>query len=192
MMRQRSDVGIRASVSSECHERALVQPDASLGRDRLLDRQSGKLVPKRDARALRGQDARSQALIETVDELARERIQQRQLELPGNDRDGVEQPPRRRRQARGPCKHCVAHTLRDLLASRREHLGDEERVAARAAVQLLGIDSVRAGQLRDRSSRQRIQLHPPGAAHQLSQHEPKLVRPVKLVVTIAGQQQRGS
>jgi hypothetical protein len=70
--------------------------------------------------------------------------------MAGNDRHGVEQPARRFRQPSGPRQHRVAGGLRDLLAAGREHLGDEERIATRATVQLLGVDSVRAGQLRDR------------------------------------------
>ena len=97
-----------------------------------------------------------------------------------------EQPPGRRAQARRAGQHRVAHRRRDLTVAAREHLGEEERVARRAAVELVGVDAVRLGELRDGVGRQPGQLAARDVAGpgQLSEHDPQRVAQVELVVAV--------
>ena len=84
-----------------------------------------------------------------------QRLQEPHLGLRGRDRDRLEQPARRaeRRATRG--EHRVAHGVRDLARARRQHLGDEEGVAAGLAVEVLRVDRVGLGELADGVRRER-------------------------------------
>ncbi len=84
-----------------------------------------------------------------VEILAAEFLQQPQLRLPGDDRDRLEQPTGGSGQTAGARKHRVSDRLGYLFAARREHFDHEERVTARPAVQLLGVDAVRLGEVCD-------------------------------------------
>ena len=61
-------------------------------------------------------------------------------------------------QARRAGEDRVADGRRDLAIAAGEHLGEEERVARRAAVELVGVDAVRLGELRDGVGRQPREL----------------------------------
>jgi hypothetical protein len=74
---------------------------------------------------------------------------------------------------------------------RSQRLDDEERVAGGLAVELVRVDGVWFGELRDRGGRKRSELEPRDrlARRQLADHEPKRMRPVELVVPVGGDDQ---
>jgi hypothetical protein len=133
----------------EGRQHGAVQRDPAMRRDRLLDREARQLVPEGHAPPPLDQYPRTQALLERVDMVAGRCGHQPRLDGPGHHRDGLEEPARRTRQADRACEDRVADRGRDLRASRRQHLGDVERVAAGAPVQLLAVDAVSLGEPRD-------------------------------------------
>jgi hypothetical protein len=73
-----------------------------------------------------------------------------------------------------------------------EDLGQEERVARRAAVELVGVDAVRLGELCDGVGRQSWKLAARDVARpgQLSEDDPQRVAKVELVVAIGAEHER--
>src|SRR5205823_14227163 len=59
-----------------------------------------------------------------------------------------------------PFPYTTLFRSRDLVWSRRERLDDEERVAAGLAEELVRVEAVRVGELRNRSRRERAELPP--------------------------------
>ena len=157
-------IGVAERVGRERLERAAMQRHPQVGRERLLDGHAREVVPEGDTGARRPEHAARQALLEVAGGVAGERLEQRQLDGPAHDRGGVEQPPRRRAQRRDAGEHGIAHRRGQLEAAGGERLGDEERVAGRAPVQLGGVDAVRLGQLGDGLLRQRLEPQPIGVA----------------------------
>ena len=72
--------------------------------------------------------------------LAGERRQQSQRHGPRHDGDRLEEPSGIGVEASGPCQHGVADRCRHLGALVGQDLGEEEGVAARAPMQLVGVD----------------------------------------------------
>jgi hypothetical protein len=77
------------------------------------------------------------------------------------------------------------------LRSDGEGFDDEERVAGRLAVELIGGDAVRLGELRHRRRREPDELHPPHgpARRQLTKEDPERMGTVEPVVAVAGHDQ---
>ena len=166
--------------------------DPAVGRERLLDRETGELVAEGDAVRVRGHDARRQALVQAVQLGRRERLEQPDLGVRRGDRDRLEQLARGRRKSRQTSEDRVAHGVRDLARARREHLGDVERVAVGLAMKLGGVDLVGTGQLADGplgERRDREPRDPRGG--QLAEHQREGVTAVELVVAVAGEDERG-
>ena len=75
------------------------------------------------------------------------------------DRDRVEQGARGGSEPRSAGEHRITHRLRDFLSG-REHLGDEERIAAGPLVQGGAIDTMRRRQARNPLGRERCESQP--------------------------------
>jgi hypothetical protein len=191
VVRETGQVALAAGWVRERFECSSVQLDPPVGRDRLIDREAHELVAKRDALGSRREHARRQALVETIEHLPGEPLQQPELRLGQDDRDRLEEPPRGRREARGTRKDRVPHRVRHLVDSRRQHLDDEERVAASLAIELARIHAVRLGEARNRGRRQSRELEPSNRVirRQLAEHDPERVRWGELVVAVAGDDQ---
>lgn len=149
-------------------------------------------MAKRDVCALRAQHARGEALLEVIEVVAAELLQEPELGLSGHDGDRLEQPAGGRGETTGPRQHSVSDGLRNLLAAGREDLDHEERITARAAVKLVGIDAVRLGQIGDSRCRERLHPQPSRPPHQLSKQEAKLSITIELLIPVARQHERGS
>ena len=182
----------RIGVAGERGERPAVKLDALVGNERFFDDHVREAVPERHARAGRAEHAARQALLEVLHRVARERLEQRQVDRPGHDRGRVEHPSCRGAQRLDAGEHGVADRGGQLDAARGERLGHEERVAGRPAMQLGGVDAVRRGELRDGLDRQRREPQPVGrvAARELAERDPQRVGAVELVVAVAGDEQR--
>jgi hypothetical protein len=148
-------------------------------------------VPERHARRLDDEHAGGQALVQTVGRIIGECLQEPELGLRRHDRDRFEEHGSGGAEPRGAGEHRVPDRLRDPLRAGGERFDDEERVAGGLAVELVGVDAVRLGELRDRPRREREELHPPDrpARCQLSEHDPERMRTVQLVVAVAGHDQ---
>ena len=138
-------VGIRRG--GQRGQRSAMEPPALERRERLLDGHARDLVAERDRVAVGAQHPGRQAGVEGI-WLVGQRFEQPQLGPLRHDRDRVEQRPRRGVQPGAAGEDGVADGRREVGAAGRERLGDEEGVAAGAAVQL-GVVDVR-GQLRHR------------------------------------------
>jgi hypothetical protein len=178
-----------AAARAQRLQRRPVQREPAVRRDRLVDRQSRQLVPELDVR--RPGDQHPRGFVDAIGELAGERFEQPQLDGPGDDCHRVEQPARRLGQPRRPADHGVAHRVGDPLATGRQRLDDEERVAAGAAVELCGVGAVRRGELGHGVRRERRELEPPRPAHELAEQDAQLLGAVEFVVAVGGERERG-
>lgn len=171
-----------------------MQRDAAIGRKGLLHRQPGELVPERHRIGLRGDHPRRQALLEVTELGGGERLEEPDFGLRRRDGDRLEEQPRGLRKVRDPREHRVAHGARYLAGAGREHLGDEERVAPRLAVQVVGVDPVRLGEGRDGIGGERRYLEPADRAggRELAEDEGQRVGAIELVVAVAGEDERGN
>ena len=165
----------------------------AIRRQRLLDGETGQLVAEGDAVGLRGDHPRGQALLEVRQIGGRQRLEQPHLGVRRHDGDRLEQAgagaDRRARRA-----STASRTVAGISpGARREHLGDVERIAVGAAMQIDRIDPVRLGQLADRPLRERRDDDPRDRSRraQLPEHQCERVRAVELVVAVAGQDERG-
>jgi hypothetical protein len=86
--------------------------------------------------------ARREALVEVADLLTSECFQEPDLAPIRDNRDGLEDSASGRAEAPRPPEYNVPDRARNVRVSRREHLGDEERVPRRLAVEIGGIDWV--------------------------------------------------
>ena len=170
-----------------------VQRRPAVRRQRLLDRHPRQLVAEGDAVGRRGQHPRAEALVEAGElVLAGQRVEQPQLRVGLGHGDRAEQRRGRRAQARGAGQDRVADRRRDVAIATGQHLGQEERVARRPAVELPRVDAVRLGELRDGIEREPRQLAAgdPLRRGQLAEHDPQGVAKLELVVAIGGDDQR--
>jgi hypothetical protein len=142
------EVGRPLRCGPESCERRAVEDERLVRGDRLFQGKPRKLVTESHGAVRLHQHSGGEAFVECRESLSRGLLQQRQLGLRRRNRDGVDQRPRGGREPRSTSENGVANRLGDLLA-RREHLGDEERIAARLLVQGGRVDSVRLGELRD-------------------------------------------
>ena len=83
------DLGLRQGIN-----RGAMKYEAAVRRDRVLYRQARQLVAERDVRRACDQHAAGQAFIDSVSQLAGERLQEPRLDLAGNDGGRVQQPGR--------------------------------------------------------------------------------------------------
>jgi hypothetical protein len=170
-----------------------VQRRPAVRRQRLLDRHPGQLVAEGDAVVRRGQHARAEALLEARELLLpRQRVQQPQLGVGLGHGDRAQQRRRRRAQARRAGQDRVADRRRDVPFAPRQHLGEEEGVARRPAVELARVDGVRLGEPRysvQREPRQLAAGHAPSGG-ELAEHDPQGMAQRELVVAIGRDDER--
>ena len=172
-------------------ERDGVQAGPAAGRQRLLDDLPCDLMPELDRVAAEHHDAGRQAVVEHRQGARRQRFEQPRLDRAGHHRRRVDQVAGRSAEPRGPREHRVLDRRRHRLGSRPEHLGDEERVAARSRVQLPGVDVRRQREPGDGLQRQGGRGEPGDlpAAGQVPEYYPQQVRPVELIIAVAEHQQ---
>jgi hypothetical protein len=139
-----------------------MERDSTLGRQRLLDREPGKLVPETNVVLAGNQHPRGEAFVEAAGAVPDERVEQPQGRPRRRDGDCVERGSSGPGQSRGAREHCVLDRRRNRVVARREHLGDEERVSAGQAVELRRVDSCRLRQLGHGLGRKRLHDHAAG------------------------------
>jgi len=145
---------------------APVQVRPPAGRQRLLDRQPGQLVPERHPAGQLLEHPRLHALVEVAGRGTGRLGQQPGRHRRGDDRGGIQHLPCWRGQPGRPRQHRVEDGDRDLLAAGGQDLGDEERVPAGRLVQPIVVDPAGADQGGHRLAGQRLQpeaAHEPGA-----------------------------
>jgi hypothetical protein len=149
-------------------------------------------VPERDPRRLGDQHSGGQALLQRVGGRAGERLEEPELGSRRYDGDRFLQRSCGRAEPGGPGEHRVPDRVRDPLRLGGQRLDDEERVAGGLAVELVGVDTIRLGELGDRPRGEPGGLQPPDppAPRQLSEQDPQGMRAVELVVAIADDHQR--
>jgi hypothetical protein len=81
------------------------------------------------------------------------------LDAGRDDGDRLEHPASGLTEGAGPGQHGVADGRRYFRLSCREHLRHEEQITVRLAVQIVGIDGVCRGKLRDRFERKGCKLN---------------------------------
>ena len=170
---QAREINVTAVVRDEPLEHAAMQCEPAVGRDRVLDRQPCELVAKRDMRPTRDQHPGAETLLEAFDVLGQQQFKQPEIDVTRDHRDRLKQPPCGLRQVSGACEHGITNRVGDQLAAGREYLGDKERIAARALVQLVGVDGVRVRERRHPGLRQPLDLQPSGHAQQRAEHHRK-------------------
>ena len=104
------------------------------------------------------------ALLDAVRDRREGGVEQPQLGPGGHERDALQQTSRRRREPRDARQHRVTHRRRQRLGTRREQLGDKERVPAGER-----IDRVPVG----RRARTRARAPPRGKAEEPSRARPR-------------------
>ena len=171
-------------------EHLAVERYPPVGGDRVFDRKPRQLVSERDRRLLVDQHSGVQTRLELREVHAADGFEQPQLSPCGDDRGGLEQPARRRRERRRPREHRVAHGFRDVRVHRGQRLGDEERVPAGPLEQPRRVHPGRLGQRPDRLERQRLDLAAlsRGRARQLAEHD--LQRAVRSQLIVAERDER--
>ena len=125
-------------------------------RERFPVRPPSQLVPESHGVAVEHQQAGSLAFGDRGVRVSRMGRHQPQLGARGDHRDELEHAPRRGAQSCGADQHGVADAGGRRAFTRRQRLGDQERVAAGRGEQRLRV-GVRAGQLGHRGGRQRPQ-----------------------------------
>jgi hypothetical protein len=94
MMGEPSEIEGAARRLGERRERAAVEVDLAVERDRVLDREACKLVTERHTGRLGGEHSRRETLVQSSDAFPCELHQQPELRLLRHDRNGVEWRPR--------------------------------------------------------------------------------------------------
>jgi hypothetical protein len=120
------------------------------------------VVAKGDAVVNGREDPTGQALLEALDRVARQRLQQIEAHRGGHDRRRVQHCAGGRAQRRDPRQNRVAYGRGQLDAARGQRFGHEERIAARPAVELGGVNPVWSRELGHRGRRQRQEPEPIG------------------------------
>jgi hypothetical protein len=123
------------------------------------------------------------------------RFEQTQLGRTGDNCDGVEYAPRVSVELGGPRQNGVADRGRDVFSGRTEHFGDEERIATRASVELVGVNGMQDTQDTQHPHgfhRQRRQRGAFGAlrSRQSAEDDPQWMLRVDFLVAIGGEDER--
>ena len=180
---------------SRARERAPVQRAAAGRGERLLDRDAGEIVPEGDAGCPRRRARRRTGTPRGASTASPASASSSGSSTgPGTIAAASSTCARRRAERRDAGEHGVADRLRQLDAARGERLGDEERVAGRAAVAAARRRRRAAPRARRRRrARERREPQPVGrvAARELAERDPQRVRAVELVVAVAGDDERG-
>ena len=113
-MRQPREVAIAAPALEQRRERDTMKAARAGGRDRLLEGQSGELVPERDVPVSGYEHTRGDALVESGVDRAGERLDKPRLGTRRRDRNGVEHVSCARREAPRSRENGVANRRGDL------------------------------------------------------------------------------
>jgi hypothetical protein len=187
MVGEPCEVGRAGGRRREGSDRGPVQLHPPVRGDRLLDGETGELVPEADERVVVPEHPGLETRVEERDVVAGKPLEQPQLSLRWNDRHRVEQRARALAEAPRPREHRVANRVRNLGPARGEHLRHEERIPAGLPVQAVRDDAVRVRELGHRGARERQQLYARRRGRrELAQHEPQPVRRAQFVVPVGG------
>jgi hypothetical protein len=168
-----------------------VELQAEGDRQRLRHGAARQLVPESDGVRADLQHPESLGLGDGP-EVGAEHAQQRRVDPRRDDRELLDDLPRRGAQPVHPRLHGVDDGARHRLVRRGERLGDEERVSRGGPVQPAGVDRGPGGQLRHGVAGQPVQWQPlDGAAAEAAEHALQRVLAPDLVRAIGEQQQRG-
>ena len=148
MIGQARQVRTRASAVLQRDQHGPMKRDATVGRNRVLDRDTRELVPKANIGLARVEHPRTHALLEHVKQLGSHGLQQPEVGSPRNHGGRLEQPECRTGEPPRASEHRITHRRRNAFPAGGQHLGHEERVAAGDAVE---IGRVRVGRRRQRS-----------------------------------------
>ena len=187
VMRESRQIPVAAPALEQRRERTTVKAARAGGRDRLLDGQSGELVPERDLPVSGHEHTRRDALVEPRVDRAGERLDQPRLGVRRRDRNGVEHVSCAGREAPRSRENGVPHRRGDLRSTRCENLSHEECVAGRRAVELVRVDPVRLGESSNcvrGEGRKRHSAKGDGRC-ELTEHESQRVTRVQLLLPIA-------
>ena len=188
VVRQPREIG--AGRRREGCEGASMKLHRLVRRHDLFDRAARDLVPERNRVARRDEHARRQALVEAGRVPVDECLEQAELRAWGDDGDGVED------RLRSPCegsrtrKHGVADRRGQLRAAGGDHLGDEERIATRLAVQRCRVGLACEQCDRVGGERSKAQADDASARGQLAEDDTQWMVPVERVVSVARRQQQ--
>ena len=186
-MRESRQIPVAAPAFEQRRERTTVKAARAGGRDRLLDGQSGELVPERGLPVSGHEHTRRDARVEPRVDLAGECLDQPRLGVRRRDRNGVEHVSCAGREAPRSRENGVPHRRGDLRPTRGENLGHEECVAGRRAVELVRVDPVRLGESSNcvrGEGRKRHSAKGDGRC-ELTEHESQRVTRVQLLLPIA-------
>ena len=185
------EVDLPPGRAGERGQGAPMERERAVRRQRLLDGDAGDLVAERDGAARRAQHPGGEALLEVAELAACQLLQQPELGPRRRDRNRVEQRAGARAETGGARQHGVADAVGHRGAARRERLGDEERVAGRAAVELLRVDAVQTRERGDRPRRQRREREPgQRRLRQLAERDAQRVVALELVVAVGDRDER--
>ena len=192
MVREPGEIASAVRRGQQARERAPVQSHLPVRRERLLHREPGQFVAERDRVAGGLEHPRGQALLEACRRDLCQRLQQPDFGRLRDDRDRVDQRPRRLAESRGSGEDGISHRFRNAVGGRRDGLGDEERVAARARVQDIGVNRGGRRQRPDGVARQATDVEPGDepAARELTQEQSERIRAAHLLVPKARHDQR--
>ena len=177
VMREARQIAIAAPPLEQRCERDTMKASCAGGRDRLLDGQSGELVPERDVPVGGDEHTRGDALVESRVDRAGERLEQPRLGVRRRDRNGVEHVSRAGREAARSSENGVANRRGDLRSTGSEHLRHEECVAGGRAVEFLRVDPVWLGESSDcdRGEGRKWDAAKGDGRCELTDHEPQRV-----------------
>ena len=155
MVREPREVRAAHRRRAQLAQRRSVEFQPAMRVDRSFDGEPRQLVPEHDSIVLEPKHPGGEALAERGDGIPGDRLQQPQFRTRRRHGHRIEEIPRPRVESSHSREDRVAHAARDLRGRGRENLSDEERVPARAPVQLFGIDRVARGQQPHRRRRER-------------------------------------
>ena len=159
VVREPRGVGSAGRRRGERRQRGAVQRRPAVRRQRLLDRHPRQLVAEGDAVGRRRQHARAEALVEAGELASPASASSSHSSACGWDTATAPSSAAAVALRRAARASTASRTVGGMSRSPpAEHLGEEERVARRAAVELVGVDAVRLGELRDGVGRQPRQL----------------------------------
>ncbi len=192
VMRESGQIDPAPRWVSERGQRLPVQLEASVGRERLLDGESGELVTEHHTRRLCSEHARRQTLVEIGDAVTGQCLQKPKLGMLRDDRGRLEQRVSPAAETCGTGEHRVPDRRGNPLGPGSESLDDEKGIACRRAIELFRVDGVRLCELCDRRRRELHELHATNRAarRQLAEHPPQRVDTVELVVPIGREHER--
>jgi hypothetical protein len=133
-------VRVRQGLRQQRAVRHPVQAHRARGRHRAQHRLARQFVPEGDGTAVDTQHARRQAFFDGCTLGRGQRFQHHRFDARAGDRGSVEHGPRGGAQAAGARQDRILHRRRHPRRRCRQHLGDEEGVAAGARMHFEGVD----------------------------------------------------